>query len=255
MFSVSVGDLTGFPYQCGVHQIPPRHFLVQILQTQQEGAVTKPGQNGLGHPLEVHVAGQDGEVGAGDGRGGGGGVAVGHENIHQELEGGLPPDGLPEHHHGLHPREELVEGAGRGPPSLVVHTVQTGEHVAEGVHRDHLPEAQALGDGLHGALAHHQHLLVVVLGEHLEGGVGHHHLVLGHRNIQPVGELVRLLLAESVAGVGHEDGGDPPLGCLAVVQQLEGVRSAGEDSPAPHYHAVNVEHQTKAGDPVGPSGH
>ena len=39
-----VGELTGLPHQGLVLQVLPRHLLVDVLQTHQEGAMTKAGQ-------------------------------------------------------------------------------------------------------------------------------------------------------------------------------------------------------------------
>ena len=157
----------------------------------------------------------------------------------------LPSDGFPEQHHGLDTREELVEGAGRGPPPLVIHAVQGGEPAAELVHRGHVPEAQALGDKLNRPLTRHQHVLVVVLREHLQRGVGHDHLLLRHGHIQPVGQLVRLLLPQRIPGVCHEDGGHAPRAAPVVIQLLEGLGRARQHVLAAHDHSVDIEHEAE----------
>ena len=86
MFRVSVGDLARLPDQGGVDHVPARHLLVQVLQAEEEGSVTEPGHAGLRHPLEVHVAGEDGQVGVRDGGGVAGRMTIGHQYVNQELK-------------------------------------------------------------------------------------------------------------------------------------------------------------------------
>ena len=80
-----VGDLAGLPDEGGVHHVATRHLLVQLLQAEEEGAVTEPGHGSLRHPLEVHVTRQDGQVRVRDVRGVGGGVAIRDQHVKQEL--------------------------------------------------------------------------------------------------------------------------------------------------------------------------
>ena len=86
MLCVLVGDLAGLPDEGGVHHVAACHLLVQLLQAEEEGAVTEPGHGGLRHPLEVHVARQDGQVGVGDVRGIGGGVTIGDQHVQKDLK-------------------------------------------------------------------------------------------------------------------------------------------------------------------------
>ena len=59
-------DLTWrFADEAGVHQVPTGDLLEEVLQAEEEGAVAKPGHRRLRHELQVHVAGQDGQVGEG----------------------------------------------------------------------------------------------------------------------------------------------------------------------------------------------
>ena len=87
----------------------------------------------------------------------------------------------------------------------MVDGIEGRKSVAEFVHSCHVGETETRGDVMHGTLSHDEHMLGVVLGEHLEGGVGHHHLVLGHRDVEPVSQLVSFLLPQRVAGVGDLD--------------------------------------------------
>ena len=48
--------------------------------------MAEPRHDCLGHPLKVHVAGQDGKVGLGNVLGGGGGQAVSDEDVQQQLK-------------------------------------------------------------------------------------------------------------------------------------------------------------------------
>ena len=86
MLCVLVGDLAGLPDEGGVHHVAACHLLVQLLQAEEEGAVTEPGHGGLRHPLEVHVARQDRQVGVGDVRGVGGRVAIGDQHVQKKLQ-------------------------------------------------------------------------------------------------------------------------------------------------------------------------
>ena len=83
---MSVCDLAGLPDERGVDHVSARHLLVQVLQAEEEGSVAEPGHAGLRHPLEVHVAGQDGQVGVGDGGGVAGRMTIGHQHVDQELK-------------------------------------------------------------------------------------------------------------------------------------------------------------------------
>ena len=78
---MSVCDLTGLPDEGGVHHVSASHLLVQLLQAEEEGAVTEPGHGGLRHPLEVHVARQDRQVWVSDVRWVGGGMTIRDQNI------------------------------------------------------------------------------------------------------------------------------------------------------------------------------
>ena len=80
----------------------------------EEGAVAEAGHDGLGHPLEVHVAGEDGQVRVVDGAGRRRGVPVRQQDVEEELQGGLPPGGLAEQDHCLDRREVLVKAAEGG---------------------------------------------------------------------------------------------------------------------------------------------
>ena len=82
---VPVRDLARLPDERGVDHVAPRHLLVEVLQTQQEGAVPEPRHDGLRHPLQVHVAGEDGEVRGRDRGGGARGVTVRHQHVYQQL--------------------------------------------------------------------------------------------------------------------------------------------------------------------------
>lgn len=53
----------------------------------------------LGHPHKVHVAGQQGEMRHGLGVVRTAEVTVGQQNIDDQLQVGLPSNGLPEQHH------------------------------------------------------------------------------------------------------------------------------------------------------------
>ena len=86
MLCVSVGNFTWFANQCSVDHVVPRHFLVEILQTQQECSVSEPGHHRLRHPLQVHVAGEEREVRVGDGGGVGGWVTIRHQHVNQQLK-------------------------------------------------------------------------------------------------------------------------------------------------------------------------
>ena len=54
-----------------------RHLFVEVLKAEEEGPVTKARHHRLRHPLQVHVAGEDGQVGVGDGVRGHGRLSVG----------------------------------------------------------------------------------------------------------------------------------------------------------------------------------
>ena len=70
---------------------------------------------------------------------------------------------------------------------------------------------------MHGTLPHDEHMLGLVLGEHLEGGVGHDHLVLRDRDLQPVRQLVCFLLPQGVPCVCDKDGRNAPPFLFLVV--------------------------------------
>ena len=48
--------------------------------------MAETGHNGLGHPLEVHVAGEDRDVCLGDPLGGGGRLTIGDNHVYKELK-------------------------------------------------------------------------------------------------------------------------------------------------------------------------
>ena len=54
------------------------------------------------------------------------------------------------------------------------------------------PEAQGPGYVVHRSLANDQDMLVVVITEHFQGGVRHHHLVLVNIDPKPTAQFVRL---------------------------------------------------------------
>jgi hypothetical protein len=62
-----MGDISADRWSNGQDRIfnHLNHFtclFVEILKTEEEGAVSEPGHDGLGHPLEVHIAGQHRQV-------------------------------------------------------------------------------------------------------------------------------------------------------------------------------------------------
>lgn len=133
-----VGQLAGFPHQRLVLQVLTRYLLVDVLQAHEEGPMAEPepdedtffffrvgsdkslrslmlptkrkpsrrsrpwlpGRVRLGHPHEVHVAGQQGDVRRLPGLVNTAEVSVGQQNVDDELQVGLPSDRLPEQDHG-----------------------------------------------------------------------------------------------------------------------------------------------------------
>lgn len=123
-----VSELAGLPHEGFVLQVLACYLLVDVLQANEKRPVTKPeairareasettaavhrafgGGNGvwrlpwrlrLGHPHEIHVAGQQGEVrhvlwvvGTAE-------VAVGQQNVDDQLQVGFPSNRLPEQNH------------------------------------------------------------------------------------------------------------------------------------------------------------
>lgn len=121
-----VGQLTGFPHEGLVLQVSACYLLVDILQAHEKRPVAKPGpkpdsgsllclqqrslfkhyfENDLpgricfSHPHEVHVTGQNGEVRRRLGLMRITEVTVGQQNIHYQLQVGLPSNRLPEQNH------------------------------------------------------------------------------------------------------------------------------------------------------------
>ena len=119
--------------------------------------------------------------------------------------------------------------------------------MAKLVHGGHVGEPETGGDVVDGALPHDQHVLGVVLGEHLEGRVGHHHLVLIDRDIEPVAQLVRLVLPQGVPGVRDKDGRNAPLILLVIKERTKRLRRAREHVLATHDDPVYVEHEAEGG--------
>ena len=111
------------------------------------------------------------------------------------LQGCLPSDRFTKKYNCFNAGEKLVEGARGCSPSLVVHAVKSRKHVSELIHRGHVGEPKTLSDELHRPLARDEDVLVVELREHLQGRVGHDHLVLRYGDVEPVAQLVRLLLS------------------------------------------------------------
>ena len=149
------------------------------------------------------------------------------------------------HDDRLDTREIFVERTGCSLSSLVVNCIKDGKGVTQLVHGGHVGEPETGGDVVDGALPHDQHVLGVVLGEHLEGGVGHHHLVLRHGHLQPVRQLVRLLLPQRVPCVRDKDGRNPPPLLVLVVQQRKRLRGGGKDIFASDYDAIDVKHDAE----------
>lgn len=68
-----------------------------------------PWRLGLSHPHEIHVAGQQGEVGKLLGLVGSAQVPIGQQDINYQLEVGLPSDGLPKQNNSWTGKRKEVE--------------------------------------------------------------------------------------------------------------------------------------------------
>ena len=77
-------------------------------------------------------------------------------------------------------------------PPLVVNVVQGWKGVPELLDGGDPPEAQGPGYVVHRSLANDQDMLVVVITEHFQRGVRHHHLVLVNIDPKPTAQFVRL---------------------------------------------------------------
>jgi len=108
------------------------------------------------------------------------------------------------------------------------------------------PEAQGPGYVVHRSLANDQDMLVVVITEHFQRGVRHHHLVLVNIDPKPTAQFVRLIFSECVAGVGDKDSGHFEVP-VVIYQPLESVRGEGQDVLAPDDDTVNVEEYPEVG--------
>lgn len=125
-----VGEFAGFPHEGFVLQVFTCYLLVNVLKANEERPVAEPererstsrtwrcGVAGtpprlipaaaplglpwglrLGHPHEVHVAGQQGEVRRVSRAVGTAEVAVGQQDVDDQLQVGFPSDRLPEQNH------------------------------------------------------------------------------------------------------------------------------------------------------------
>ena len=127
----------------------------------------------------------------------------------------------------------------------MIHAVQVREEVPQAVHCGDVPESKALCNELDGALAGDQDVLVMELCEHLERRVGHDNLVLSDGDIEPVTQLVRLLLPQGVPGVGDKYCRNAPLFLLVIIERAKRLWRAREHVPATHDDPVYVEHEAE----------